>query len=220
MEDAEACAPAMHIYGVGNIGGIESITLNGIRYYFGFNPSSDSLTSPLFSEIDAMAAFASRYMEQRDGSHDPSYWRALAEESIGSSELSDEEGSRDFSTGRMQRISTALRQAQTDNTPIPGFEIEYHLLSLLEAAGGDCNPFEDATLANALSRFHLNPREYGLPWIEEMIAILNQSRPLPSDASYSDAALVIQRYLDSCVHNSPDNWKALFLPITSTFRFR
>ena len=202
-------------YGVGNIGGIESITLNGKRYYFGFNYSSDSITSPLFSEIDGMAAFASRYMEQRDGSHDPSYWHELAEESIELSELSDEEGSRDFSTGRMQRTSAALRQARNDNTPLPGFEIEYHLLCLLEAASGDSNPFEDAPLANALSRFHLNPREYGLPWLEEMIAILDQSRPLPSDASYSDAALVIQRYLDICVQNCPDNWKALFLPLTS-----
>ena len=73
------------------VGGIESMTVDGHRCYFGFCYSMDIAVSPLIDDPEVMAAFASQHMVQRDGAHDvefcaswstcpwtpPIWWRGL-----------------------------------------------------------------------------------------------------------------------------------------------
>src|SRR5664280_222783 len=88
-----------------HVGGVESITIDGKRYFFGFDFSRDLTISPLIEDVDVMASFASQYMKQRDGSHESSYWRELVLNSIETSELSSSEGCREFRTETMQQIA-------------------------------------------------------------------------------------------------------------------
>lgn len=82
---------------VGWPGGIESITLDGTRYFFGFDYSSDLVLSPLLDDQSAMAAYAAKYMAQRDGVHDEAYWSELVSDAVDGSELTEPDD-RDFST--------------------------------------------------------------------------------------------------------------------------
>jgi len=71
---------------IGRVGGIESLSLDGRRYYFGFDYKSDVVLSPLIDDPGAMAAFASEYMRQTTGKrfhvaaaaeHAPGNWGML-----------------------------------------------------------------------------------------------------------------------------------------------
>lgn len=193
-----------------HVGGIESITLDGQRYFFGFDFSNDWVISPLIENIDAMTTFASQYMEQTDGSHEPSYWRELADISIEMSELASEDGERTFSTEQLQQIAASLQLAWTKNVAIPNFEISYHMRYLLSAASEWPDPFSEAGVAAALSRLRLDPEELTWDCIDASIAILNCSQALPATASYADAALVVREYLRRVVCEAPGNWRAHF----------
>src|SRR6187401_3292868 len=67
------------------VGGIESITIDGKRYWFGFSFSADAVLSPLIDDPKVMAQFASDYMLQRDTEDaerreiacPPEYWDKL-----------------------------------------------------------------------------------------------------------------------------------------------
>jgi hypothetical protein len=62
---------------VGHIGGVESVVVNGRRWYFGMDYQSDLVISPLIDDPGEMAEFAARYMAQTDGTHDVAYWADL-----------------------------------------------------------------------------------------------------------------------------------------------
>jgi hypothetical protein len=195
---------------IGHVGGIESITLDGKRYFFGFDFSSDWVVSPLIEGVETMAVFASQYMEQRDGSHEPSYWRELAQESIEMSDLSSEEGSRDFLTSQLQQVAAQLKRAEADRTAIPEFDISYHLRYLLAAASEWPDPFADPDVSVALGRLGLDPAELSWSCVDASIAFLNGSDKLQPGASNKDAATVIQKYLRGMVCKAPANWRTLF----------
>ncbi|MFI6578372.1 hypothetical protein ACIBFB_21495 [Nocardiopsis sp. NPDC050513] len=71
----------------GHVGGIESMTIDGRRYYFGFDYKGDMVVSPLIDDPDAMAAFASEHMLLTDGAHDAAYWRDLVDDAVRESGL-------------------------------------------------------------------------------------------------------------------------------------
>ncbi|WDZ82846.1 hypothetical protein [Micromonospora cathayae] len=83
---------------IGHIGGVESLTLDGVRYYFGFDFSSDLVLSPLIDDPAVMAAFASRHMRQRTGTHDEAYWADLVAWAETESSLVPTEEDRRFTT--------------------------------------------------------------------------------------------------------------------------
>lgn len=62
---------------VGHVGGVESVVVDGRRFYFGMDYSSDLVLSPLIDDPAEMAEFAARYMAQTDGTHDAAYWSDL-----------------------------------------------------------------------------------------------------------------------------------------------
>jgi hypothetical protein len=106
---------------IDEVGGVESMTVDGRRWYFGFCYTMDIVVSPLIDHPDVMAAFASRHMAQTDGAHDAAYWRELVEDSIDESYLVAEDADRVFDSATL----AANRFAPT-----------YHLTYLLSAAMG------------------------------------------------------------------------------------
>jgi hypothetical protein len=124
----------------GHIGGIESLVVDGTRYYFGFDYQSDLVLSPLIDDPVAMARFAVEHMEQTDGKHDEAYWAELVDIAAEDSGLAGREDT---------EIDLGSRQTT------------YHLRYLLGAACG----WDDAILADdevteALTRLKLDPEEW------------------------------------------------------------
>ncbi|MFG3384120.1 hypothetical protein [Streptomyces sp. NPDC047999] len=79
------------------VAGIESLVLDGRRYYFGFDYKSDMVLSVLFDDPAAMAAYASTYLSLTTGRQGASFW---AQEAARSEEASGlcEDGDREFTT--------------------------------------------------------------------------------------------------------------------------
>jgi hypothetical protein len=193
---------------VGHVGGIESITIDGTRWYFGFDFKEDITVSPLIADADAMAEFASRYMLQTDGRHDAVYWRELVGWAAEDSELSDCEASREFSTAEFRRIAADLARAQAGDRPLPGIRIEYHLLYLLDAASNlqaRTKP-ADPSYTEAQQRLGFTAEQ----WAPDAVEILSGESPLPEGARYADAATLVRRYLAAAIGTAPGNWRTLF----------
>lgn len=166
---------------VGWPGGIESLTLDGKRYFFGFEYGSDLVLSPLIDDPAAMAAYAARYMAQRDGTHDEPYWAELVADAVGSSDLTEPED-RDFD-------SAALRAGETT----------YHLRYLLGAASSwNDDLFEDAEVVAALGRLGMDPDD---DW-ECVDRCLTAAGP--------DAELVVSRYWAHLAAHLEGNWRTVF----------
>jgi hypothetical protein len=58
----------------GHVAGVESVVVDGRRWYFGMDYSSDLVVSPLIDDPGDMAEFATLHMAQTDGTHDTAYW--------------------------------------------------------------------------------------------------------------------------------------------------
>jgi hypothetical protein len=87
---------------IGHVGGIESLTLDGRRYYFGFDYRSDIVVSPLIDDPQAMAVFASEYMRQTTGKHDVAYWDELVASGAEESSLVEDSADREFSSADLR----------------------------------------------------------------------------------------------------------------------
>ncbi|WP_406277192.1 hypothetical protein [Embleya sp. NBC_00896] len=105
----------------GHVAGIESLVLDGRRYYFGFDGTSDMVVSPLIDDPDTMAAFASEHIRQTDGRHEPAYWADLVSWAVQGSDLVAQDADREFDTARL-RVEL----------PAPGGHLPY----LLDAVAG------------------------------------------------------------------------------------
>ena len=168
---------------IGWAGGIESITVDGTRYFFGFDYSSDLVLSPLIDEPAVMAAYAAKYMSQRDGTHDEAYWAEHVGDAVEGSDLTEPDD-RDFS----------------------GFDLgagrtTYHLRYVLGAAcSWDTGLFEDEDVVAALTRLKLDPDE---DW-DSVDSCLEMTGP--------DPELVTARYYASLAANLPGNWRTVFAP--------
>ncbi|MGY0505246.1 hypothetical protein [Luteimonas sp. e5] len=117
----------------GHVGGIEQIRVDGTTHYFGFDYGSDLVLSPLTADLEQITTFASRHMEQMDGSHDTEYWAEIAQYG---SELCSEEAERSFDLQLLAQQMRKLKTALANGTPTIDFEIPYHLQYLLASSGG------------------------------------------------------------------------------------
>lgn len=175
------------------VGGIESLVLDGTTYFFGFDFKSDMVLSPLFDDIDAMAAYASRYMLQTDGAHDAAYWRELADDAIEDSALASSLEERTFSSHVLALTLEKLRHAGQSNSTVPGFSIEPHLIYLLEAAGG-----WRADRSN----------------IEADICSIAGEEPLAEGESVTQVSQRLQAQLKELVEQAPGNWSERFAALS------
>lgn len=201
----------------GHISGVESITIDGKRWLFGFDYQSNLVVSPLIDDPDTMAAFASRYMMQTDGMHDAHYWMKIvlwAIDGVPGGLASPENAN--FSSSDFHRIAIELAAAQADNHALPGFAIDYHMLYLLAAAVGDRPPSVDATYASARQRIGLSDRDSRLYLACDAVDLLNGSTPLTNGATYADVATFLRLCLSDIVDNAPANWRAVFQELKGT----
>ncbi|MFB6837582.1 hypothetical protein [Streptomyces sp. NPDC056361] len=178
---------------VGHVAGIESLTLDGRRYYFGFDYTSDLVVSPLIDEPEAMAAFAAEHMRQTDGIHDEAYWADLVADAVETSELVWEQPAREFTT-------TSLR---TD-LPTPGS----HLLYLLDAVSEWDESFTLPPAAQqAYTRLGFDEDAFAKGIGACLQAILENGA-----GGRQDERTVVHCYLTS-VKLLPGNWTLLFTPL-------
>ncbi len=129
-----AAIPAPLLRDYRHIGGIESIEVDGTRYFFGYDYSEDLVLSPLIDDNELMAAFAEIHMEQRDGLHDRAYWRDLVDVSLEESGLAEPE-SCSFESEQLRSIIASLKNVAETGVPVPDFAYPYHLRFLLASAG-------------------------------------------------------------------------------------
>jgi hypothetical protein len=172
----------------GHLGGVESIVLDNVIYYFGFDYSSDLVISPLINDLDLMCEFAEKYMLQLDGSHDVEYWRELAGYD---SELCVNESDRIFIKTDLILQLTKLAGSKQRNTQASNFNIEYHLCYLLNAAGEWSSGVD-------------------LDLMADQIAILNGEQPLENNQTYSEIASDLEASLSALIRSARGNWSEVF----------
>ncbi|GAA2631392.1 hypothetical protein GCM10010399_74490 [Dactylosporangium fulvum] len=169
----------------GHVAGIESLTVDGRRYYFGFDHSSDLVVSPLIDDAAAMAEFAAAHLAQTDGRHDAAYWSELVAGAVEESMLTGDRADTELDTG-------ALRAG----------EMSYHLRYLMGAAVGWTEDlFEDEEVAAALTRLGLDPDD-GWETIDRCLGL-----------DGPDAGLVLRRYLAYLAADLPGNWRTILGPL-------
>lgn len=148
-------------------------------------------------DIDVMARFANKYMEQTDGAHDISYWRDLAEGAREESELCSEVAERTFTTAKLTAMMESLRTARQSNVAAPDFAVEYHLRYLLAAAGEWIAGGEAFDAA------------------ENKMKMLRGELSLPKGTDISDMAKALGAHLNELIDAAPENWRTLFKMLKS-----
>jgi hypothetical protein len=179
---------------IGHVAGIESLVLDGRRYFFGFDYKSDMVVSPLIDDPDAMAAFAGEHMQQTDGRHDKAYWADLVSCAVESSDLVSEDAEREFRTERLRA-----------DLPTP----ESHLLYLLDAA----TEWDDSVtlppdFQQAYARLGFDEDDF-----TECIDHCSQAVREHGADVRPDEWTVVRFHLTSTVEHLPGNWTLLFGPL-------
>jgi hypothetical protein len=176
----------------GRVGGIESIVVDGRRWFFGFDFSMDTVVSPLIDDPEQMAVFASEHMLQTDGAHDVAYWRDLVEMSIGISDLVGEDADRTYDSEALaeQRLSPSTQ-----------------LMYLMGAATAwDDSFFEDETVQAALATVGVDNDDPDWDCLDQCIEATRSD-----DAEVSAAGtLLMTRYQRFIFENLPANWPDVF----------
>ena len=177
----------------GHVGGIECMTVDGRRWFFGFDYSLDTAVSPLIDDPARMAEFASEHMLQTDGAHDVAYWRELVDSSVEVSGIvgTDEDRTYDSETLAAHRLSPSSQ-----------------LMYLMGAATAWDDEFlEDETVQAAFDAIGVPDRDRD-DWdcLDHVIAAARSE-----DAEKSRAGtLLMTRYQRFIADNLPANWADVF----------
>ena len=172
----------------GWIGGIESMVIDGRRWYFGFDYSSDLVLSSLIDDETVMAEFASRHMRQRDGEHDVAFWRGLVTDSVTTSGLTDDPRDREY---------TGEELAAQRLTPC------YHLRYLLGAAAGWPEaPLEDDDFRAALRTLRMDDEDPDYDFVDGAVDALDS----PDPATAAAGRLLVTRFMEAFLDYAPGNW--------------
>lgn len=192
------------------VGGIESITVDGKRYFFGFSYRSDLVLSPLMASEDAMADYALAHITQTDGRHDHAFWVAMAQASIRESGLTDTPG-QSIALAPLKAAVAELRRDPVTVRKLLGLAMPEHLYYLLYT---NCVWPDEPTppaVEQAALRLGLEADDIS-PWMEESAAALTGATPLPKGAEFQDAAMVYLWIYDEMVGHQRHGWaKALGL---------
>ncbi len=178
---------------VGHVGGIESMTVDGHRWFFGFDYSMDTAVSPLIDDPARMAAFASEHMLQTDGPHDAAYWRDLVDSSVEMSDIVGEDEDRTFDSETL----AALRLT-------PSTQLMYLMGA---ATAWDDSFFEDDAVQAAFATIGVKEQDRE-DWecLDQCIAAVGSG-----DAGVSMAAAeVMTAYQRFIFGNLPANWSEVF----------
>lgn len=175
----------------GHVAGIESLVLDGRRYYFGFDGTSDMVVSPLIDDPDAMAAFASEHIRQTDGRHEPAYWADLVAWAVQGSDLVARDADREFDTARLR-----------GELPAPGS----HLLYLLDAvAGWDESLSMPDHVRRAYARLGFDEDD-PVECLDHALEVVRTH----GAGAHPDEWAVVRFQLTFAVRRVPANWTLLF----------
>lgn len=192
------------------VGGIESITIAGKRYWFGFSFSADAVLSPLIDDPKVMAQFASDYMLQQDVEHaerreiacPPEYWDKLVEEAIHRSALTNSE--RDYTGRELSELRARLEEARRTarSVELPPSSIT-HLRDLLGVTGDWDGAPEDPELEDALNGVGAGD------WFEGALSVVSGVTPPPPGTTFANVVNVLIAQLEHWRSATPENWKSL-----------
>lgn len=175
------------------MGGIESMVVDGRRWFFGLDYSMDTAVSPLIDDPARMAEFASEHMLQSDGEHDVTYWRDLVDSSVEISGIVGEDELRTYDSESL----AAQRLAPSSQ-----------LIYLMGAATAwDESFFEDEAVQAVLARMGVRERDRD-DWdcLDQCLAALRSQTAEVSAA----ATEFVARYQGFIVDNLPANWPEVF----------
>jgi hypothetical protein len=179
---------------VGHVGGVESLTLDGHRYFFGFDYKSDLVVSPLIDDPDAMAAFASEHMRQNTGKHDEAYWAELVDWAVEYSDLVEKDADRDFTTEDLR--------------------LEGHLLYLLASATEwDCSFAAEPQAQEAFGRLGFDEGD-----IEDCVEHCLQVIRRDGWETRPDEWAVARFFVTSAIDRLPGNWRLLYATFVDSSR--
>ena len=198
---------------VGWVGGIESLSIDEHRYFFGFCYSDDQVLSPLLEDKRLMAEFAAAYIAQKDDvAHDIDYWMENVETAVAHSGLCDD-ASRTLTSTQLHAFAAGLALMQSRNVPSPDLRMDDHLVYLLNACLGE----EDRhflTVGPELERLGLRrgdqEDELDVSELTGLLEIGRGEQPLPSGASFADVAVVVRDYFKRTTPRLPENWSLLY----------
>ncbi|MDH6168788.1 hypothetical protein M2282_003952 [Variovorax boronicumulans] len=188
----------------GHTGGIESFTLDGRRFYFGYDHKQGQVLSPAIDDAAAMARFASRHMLAiypgrlfgllgKTGPKDEAFWAELVTWSENASDLRPDLPDRTLSHMRLVASVSTLALAIMENRVVYGFALDMLPCDLLAAAGDGMPAPAD-----------------GQEGIEASIAIVSGNAPLPPGREVADVALALQARLNALVQGAHGNWAEVF----------
>jgi hypothetical protein len=191
------------------VGGIESITIAGKRYWFGFCHGADAVISPLIDDRGVMAQFGSDYLLQTDGAHPPEYWDELVGKAVNLSDLSIEEGNRDFSGSEARDALEQIAEARRTKSPARGLRFPYHLSYLLDATTkGKSTPPYPCMDEKYASIKQLNQSQ---DCLSGALKVASGSTTPPFGTEYDDALEIISEHIAYWRRSVPENWRSLLL---------
>ncbi|MCY1280263.1 hypothetical protein D3C80_656730 [compost metagenome] len=194
----------------GHSGGIESLMLDDVRQYFGYDHDNKVILSSLFKDPDDMAAYASQYMRQQDGKGDIAAWRELAEDSETHSSLCT--SPLVLKSTDLIKIAASLRLAITADQ-CASFSINEHAITLLRAA---CDGPPDGRLDAMFMLATVVTEEltgcYEGDAVRWAMDVVYDRQPFPWGMGLTCAqiARALQRYLSRLARMAPGNWREVF----------
>lgn len=190
------------------VGGIESLTIAGKRYWFGFSYKADAVLSPLIDDRRVMAQFGSDYMLQTDGAHPPEYWDKLVVLATSESALSSKPGTSAFSGSEIRDLVQLVSEAKRTSAPVAGLHLPTDLSYLLDATshwqsiaeGRDLN-----TVEKALAELGQGDLLDGA-----LRVVAGKSAP-PPETRLEDAIDIVSQHIAHWQRVVPENWLSLLV---------
>lgn len=187
-----------------HLGGIESISIDGHRVFFGFDYGEDVVLSGPINDENEIAEFASEHIMQRDGKHDQAYWVKLVDQSIVESNLAK---NTDFVSEHMMKN---LRMIIENGKPIKSFDFEHHILYLLSSILGDeaydlkFNSEQELVFNN----LDLCPQDWFVN-VKFFTELLNGNSDI-KEVSLSEVAQLFLTTMQEVIRQLPECWKDYF----------
>ena len=109
--------PQVHPPHASAIAGLESITIDGTRFWFAFDFGSDLVLTDLFASAEDIAEFAAVNLSDRAGQHPADYWLRLARIAEDDSFLVSDMSDRDFDSQTIDRFARTIFGMIAENEP-------------------------------------------------------------------------------------------------------
>jgi hypothetical protein len=192
------------------VGGVESLTIAGKRYWFGFSYRADTVLSPLIDDARVMAQFGSDYLLQTTGAQPPEYWEGLVKTAVDLSDLDSDPGARDFTGHELSDVLLEIEAAKREHRPAR-LTLPAHLLYLTDATlkfiEDRRGPFPCAGKWERAIKA-LDSQGYCL---DGALKVVSGRADPPPGTDYEDALAIVADYVDYWRRNAPENWRTLLL---------